>query len=551
MDQIIRTCSLALLIGVTAVPAAAQASADFAGMRAYVQGRAALSDDRLEEAVHHFRDVLQRQPGNADLVRRTFGIAIAAGNQEVAASLANRMGKENGQAVEKRLFLLGEAVQARDWAAARRELEALKANSGLAFLAPMIEAWIALGSGSGDPIAQIDIAQTNALTMAYAREHRALLLGAMGRTEEALEAYRPLLGATGGRSVRLKLAAADMLLGAGHKDEALGLLDGDDPALRKARTLIEAGKPLLTGVVTAEQGLAELYVRLAADLGRERVQALGLAAARVSTFLAPGNSEGWLVTGDLLAAQNSLPPALEALEHVPESDPFTEIAFGGRVQLLLRMDRSEEAVQLAKQTAKGSSDAAIWLQLGDVLSQMERYHEAAAAYDRAIDLTPEDQRGWALYLQRGSAYERDGQWRKAEKDLRRAHALAPEQAVVLNYLGYSLLDRGKNLEEAEALIAKASELQPDSGPIADSLGWVYYRRGDYARAVTVLERAATNEPAEPTINEHLGDAYWQMGRRVDARFAWRAALVGAEDQSIRQRLQAKLDWGLEPVVAKR
>lgn len=520
-------------------------------MRAYVQGRAALSDDRLEDAVGHFRKALQQQPANADLARRTFGIAIAAGDEEVAVSLVNRMDKKSAEAVERRLFLLGEAVRNKDWPAARRELEGIRTNSGLAFIAPMIEAWISLGSGTGDPIALLDAAEANLLTAAYAREHRALLLGAMGRTPEAFEAYQPLLATTGGRSVRLKLAAAEMLLRADRRSDALGVLEGDDPALRKGRALIEAGQPLETGVATAQQGLAELYVRLAADLGRERVEALGLAAARVSTFLAPGNAEGWLVTADLLAAQGSLPPALAALQRIPDNDPFAQTAFGGRVQLLLRMDRPEEAVLLAQKAVKGSTDAAMWVQLGDLLSQMERYREAAAAFDRAIELTPRAQIGWALYLQRGSAYERDGQWHKAEKDLRRAYTLAPDQAVVLNYLGYSLLDRGKKLDEAEMLISKASALQPDAGSITDSLGWVYYRRGDYARAVSTLELAVATEPAEPTINEHLGDAYWQVGRRVDARFAWRAALVGAERDIEKRRLQAKLDWGLEQVTAKR
>lgn len=551
MDQIIRTCSLALLISAAAVPAAAQASADFEGMRSYVLGRAALSDDRLDDAVGHFRKALQQQPANVDLARRTFGIAIAAGDKEVAASLVNRMGKQTTEAVERRLFLLGEAVRNKDWAAARSELQGLRTNSGLAFIAPMIEAWISLGSGAGDPIALLDAAEANLLTAAYAREHRALLLGAMGRTQEAFEAYQPLLGATGGRSIRLKLAAAEMLLRAKRQSDALGVLAGDDPALRKGRALIDAGQPLGTGVATAQQGLAELYVRLAADLGRERVEALGLAAARVSTFLAPGNAEGWLVTADLLAAQDSLPPALTALERIPDGDPFAQAAFGGRVQLLLRMNRPEEAVLLAQKSVKGSTDAAMWVQLGDLFSQMERYREAAVAFHRAIDLTPKAQIGWALYLQRGSAYERDGQWHKAEKDLRRAYTLAPDQAVVLNYLGYSLLDRGKKLDEAEMLISKASALQPDAGSITDSLGWVYYRRGDYARAVSTLEAAVATEPAESTINEHLGDAYWQVGRRVDARFAWRAALVGAEGDAEKRRLQTKLDWGLERVTAKR
>src|SRR3546814_661180 len=117
-----------------------------------------------------------------------------------------------------------------------------------------------------------------------------------------------------------------------------------------------------------------------------------------------------------------------------------------------------------------------------------------------------------------------GDWGRAEPDLRKAMELAPDQAVVLNYLGYALLDRNLNLDEAQRLIEKASALRPRDGAITDSLAWVYFQRGDFLRAIALLEQAVQVAPAEPTINEHLGDAYWRIGRKYEARYSWRAAI---------------------------
>jgi Flp pilus assembly protein TadD len=156
---------------------------------------------------------------------------------------------------------------------------------------------------------------------------------------------------------------------------------------------------------------------------------------------------------------------------------------------------------------------------------------------------------WGLWFLRGSMKERAQDWPGAEADLRRALSLSPDEPVVLNYLGYSLLDRGLKPEEARMLIEKAASLRPGDGGIIDSLGWSQYQQGLYPEAVETLERASELEPTDPTVTDHLGDAYWQMGRRIEARFRWQAALAmdPAADQAA--RIRAKLDYGLDAALA--
>ena len=127
-------------------------------------------------------------------------------------------------------------------------------------------------------------------------------------------------------------------------------------------------------------------------------------------------------------------------------------------------------------------------------------------------------------------------------------ALAPNEPLILNFLGYAKLEHGEDLDVAEALIRKASELAPDDASITDSLGWALYKRGRLEEAITVLQKAAIGDPAQAEIQEHLGDALYAAGRRFEARFAWAAALATADQQDM-SRIQGKIEGGLNSSTA--
>ena len=189
------------------------------------------------------------------------------------------------------------------------------------------------------------------------------------------------------------------------------------------------------------------------------------------------------------------------------------------------------------------SDAAI--ALGDVLRRNERFEEAAAYYDIAISRTEAiEARHWSLFYSRGVTLERTDQWPRAEEDFLKALELKPDQPLVLNYLGYSWVEQGINLKHAMELIERAVVLRPTDGYIIDSLGWAFYRLGDFTNAVKHLERAVELRAADPIITDHLGDVYWRVGRELEARFQWERALVlGAEEDAaalIRQKLKEGL-----------
>jgi Flp pilus assembly protein TadD len=211
------------------------------------------------------------------------------------------------------------------------------------------------------------------------------------------------------------------------------------------------------------------------------------------------------------------------------------------------MGHNDEAiVELKSITASVPKDTTAWTALGDAYRSAEKFHEASDAYDHAVGLLSAERTGdWAVFYARAMAEDQSKRWDAAELDLKHALKLSPDQPQVLNFLGYSWVDKGRNLPEALAMLEKARALSPFDGYIVDSVGWAYYRLGRYQDAAKTLENAVLLVPGDSTINEHLGDAYWQIGRKLDARFQWSHALAFGPDAGEKTALEKKLQSGLD------
>jgi Flp pilus assembly protein TadD len=183
--------------------------------------------------------------------------------------------------------------------------------------------------------------------------------------------------------------------------------------------------------------------------------------------------------------------------------------------------------------------------LGNVLRGHKKFAECANAYSKGIaTISKPEKANWIVFYFRGICYERSKQWAKAETDLKKALELFPDQPHVLNYLGYSWIDQGVKLDEGMEMIKKAVQQRPDDGYIVDSLGWAYYRLGNYEEATKQLERAIELKPEDPTINDHLGDAYWRVGRMLEAKFQWAHARDLKPDAEELPKIEEKLRSGL-------
>ena len=542
--------TLALL---TAAPASAlpHPTTD-AAMRDYLHGRLADADVRTDDAARFYSRALAASPGDATLQRRAFDSALAAGDEARATTLARDLEAAGQGDAATALVRLADAIKRRDWTTAAA-VKGLPDTGYAAVVAPVTAAWIRVGRGdAAGALALVDPDRFTGIARSYVVEHRAMILAAVHRDTEAAPLFTAMLAAEAKTVDRLRVTAAASLAAGGARDAARAMLAAGeaDPVLAAALRRLAAGQ-VVAPPPDPRTGIAVLAMRLAGDLARERPVPLATVFARQATFLAPERAETWLVAGDVLLRSARPAAALAAYAQIPARDPLgpeAAVRRGAAQSALGRDDAARTLFEAAAARADATADD--WERLGDLERKLGRPREAGADYTRAIALAGTGA-GWQLFFLRGAALEQAGDWAAAEPDLRAALQRAPDEPTVLNYLGYALLDRGQKLDEATALIATAARLRPDDGAIADSLGWAYFRRGDFARAVTTLEGAVRQEPGDATISEHLGDAYWRVGRQLEARFRWRAALDLSPEPKAAALLAKKLDFGLDVATAAR
>jgi tetratricopeptide (TPR) repeat protein len=527
---------------------------------AYLAGRHAQHMRDYQAASSWFEDALRADPESPELITRTFLMEASEGRFERARTLAESELKLDSTDAVAELVLLMDRVQAGDKPGALARAEALPADGVHRFVGPLARTWtrVAMGDLAGADAALQEFDKFNGFApLKYYQ--LGLVYDFAGRADLAEENFKKTIEATGQLNWRLTDAMANFYQRHGRDDEAQALYqrfvkDNAGSELAESAITVNPAElpPPLIG--SSKDGLAEALFDLASVVNQPETLDLALLYARCAVELRPHLTLGQLLLSDVLSAQNKPELSLEVLAGIPQSSPYwwsTRLRVAANLEML---DRTDEAIaQMKAMAAEAPPRAGADMQLGDLLRGTKRFTEAVDAYDEAIQRfqaagMPER---WSLFYSRGIALERSGQWKRAEDDLERALDLKPDQPLVLNYLGYSWIDRGENLERGLKMIEKAVELRPEDGYIVDSLGWAHYRLGDYSSAVQYLEKAIELVPEDPTINDHLGDAYWQNGRPVEARYQWRRALqFGPQEDDIKP-IQAKLDGGTVPSTGAR
>ena len=307
-----------------------------------------------------------------------------------------------------------------------------------------------------------------------------------------------------------------------------------------------AGGELPRLVESAQSGAAEALYGLGASLGRRGGEDLGLVYLQLSLYLEPDHPLALLSLADLYESLKKPALAIKVYERIPANSPLHRNAAIQMATDLDALDRSDEAEKhLTALIKEHPDDLEAIMALGNVLRGHKKFAECADVYSQAVAALPHPVKAnWVLFYFRGICYERSHQWPKSEADLKKALELFPEQPHVLNYLGYSWIDQGVHLDDGMAMIKRAVQQRPDDGYIVDSLGWAYFRIGNYEEAVKQLERAIELKPEDPTINDHLGDAYWRIGRTLEAKFQWAHARDLKPDPEDLPKILAKLKDGL-------
>jgi len=299
-------------------------------------------------------------------------------------------------------------------------------------------------------------------------------------------------------------------------------------------------------IQNAQEGVAEALFGIASSLNRQGGYETSLVLGQLALHIRPDFPVMQYMLGGILEQLDRNADAIAMYKRLPDDSPFGATAKIRIANNLDIIEREDEAIVILKAAAAARpNDPRPKTNLGDVLRRMEKWEESAAAYDLAVErmgeLQPQD---WQILYTRGIVLERAKKWDRAEKDFLKALELFPDQPLVLNYLGYSWVEKGLHLDRALEMIKTAVKKRPHDGYITDSLGWVYYKLGRYQEAVPELERAVELRPEDPIINDHLGDAYWRVGRKLEATFQWNHSLVLGAEPELQEVLHQKLKHGL-------
>ncbi|MBT4872361.1 MAG: tetratricopeptide repeat protein [Marinovum sp.] len=504
----------------------------------------------------YLQQVVSQDLSNIDAMETLILSKIALGVFEDVFPIADQVVNAGADSQVAHVALIAKAVQREEFNGLIGLLDAGK-GIGHHVVDDLLLAWANVGAGDVQAaLAKMDALKDQEPSRGLVSYHRALMHHVMGDFEAAETIFQDIGQDAGALTRRAIIVRLQSLMAQGEFDHAEAVLEtyfGEnlDPELFQMRADIIANHmPDKRLIGSVSDGIAEVFYAIAKALGSEAQDEYTLMHARVAELLSREHVEAILLTAQVLENMGQYDLATKVYQEISPDNPIFHLAELGRAEALRDSGNVAGAIEALKNlTRSHPTMVRAYLTLGNILRYEERYQDAIEVFNDAIELSnSEDKSAWRLFYARGIAYERLNEWPKADHDFREALRLKPDQPLVLNYLGYSLVEKKVELDEALAMIEKAVDLRPSSGFIVDSLGWVLFRMQQYEEAVPHLERAAELEPVDPIVNDHLGDVYWAVGRKREAHFQWQRALSFDPEEAEADRIRRKLDVGLDVVL---
>lgn len=520
----------------------------------YLASRFAESENDMNAAANNMISALRQDGQDITLLRNGLRILVAAGRMEEAAAVAEKILEKETHDSLALILTIAHDVKTGNYEKARDRLNTPVVNHGMyEVIRPILAKWVDLAvSGHAGGDVTLELAPENAGFLSGFLHYQLALMNDMaGQNDAALTHYNQAINDPQAIPYRLVQALSNYYLRQGQRDKAQEVFNRyarQNPASELIPDALPQGDKDKVEVVplveTPTQGIAEILFTTASLLFGEEVEREALIYLQLTLYLRSDFPPAQLMLASLLEQMRDYEGAIAVYAAIDKETVFYRRGQVRTALNYLALENEPRSIKILQDQATAyPDDTEALIALGDIHRSAKRYAEAVKHYSQAIDrIETERHDHWSLYYARGIAYERAGEWDKAEADFRRALDLEPGQPDVLNYLGYSWLVQGEHIQKAQDYIEQALEQRPVDAHIIDSMGWAYYMRGDFAAAVEYLEQAAEITPQDPTINEHLGDAYWRVGREIEARFQWQRALQFEPENP--ESLKEKLESGL-------
>lgn len=544
--------SIFLLI-ILSIAGMVRAEISFGG---YLAGRHALSTKDFDAASTYLSRAIEDDIENPELLNGLISVQVSLGDIGAAKISSDNLDLLGVQTQLSNMVKIAIQLRNRDFDNAKQQIENEQGINPL--LDKIVTGWAFADEGNFENAETIfdEIGKGSSLAQ-FSQMQKASMLAAYGRYESALNTIENLEKNSNRISIDARALKVQLLLKLDNKEEATEYFskifgDGVNSDAANLRMQVEdhPNAYSIEESLSLEAGIAYAFYAIADILKDDADPNTALLYVRLAQYLNENSQKAILLAADLLEQMGQYDLAVAEYAKISPSSSYFLSSELGRVGALRDGGKTEAALEVLYYLSREFSDIGIvHNSLGDFLRREERYSEAKIAYDRAVDIYRENNNvSWVVLYARGITHERLQEWDKAESDFRNALTINPDQANVLNYLGYSLIDRGEKLDEAMTMIEKAVSLQPESGYIVDSLAWGLFKLGQYETAIPHMEKAAELMPVDPIVTDHLGDLYWAVGRQLEAKFQWRRALSFDPELKDATRIREKLRIGLDRVL---
>ncbi len=551
--------ALALLLAGTETPAvASQTKLDFelnSASGSYLVGVYASKLRDTDIAAEFLGRALDDDPNNRTLVERAFILSLSAGHVGRAEALADRVVRFNKRHRMSHIVLGLREARKKRYASARKHFKQSAYTPVGELTSALLDAWSFAAEGkTTEAFKALEGLDKNDAFSNFKVFHGALIADFLGLPSRADVAYLKA-DEQAGTTLRVVQSYGNYLQRTGRREKAVKLYEKylatgrKGPLVQVALDKLKQGASAGKFINSAGDGMAETMFSIASAMSDERNIDVSLIYAQLAMSMRPDFDVARVLLAEIYEDTKRYAKAVETFGSVPIDSALRNDA---EIQIAVNLDhleRTDEAIQtlsafIGRQPANYDAN----ITLGNIQRSHEKWLDAIESYSRALKLVPAiKENHWILLYFRGIAYERSKQWELAEPDFIKALELKPEQPAVLNYLGYSWIEKRLNLKKAIDMVAKAVELRPNDGYIVDSLGWAHYQLAEFEDAVKHLERAVELRPEDPVINDHLGDAYWRVGRNLEAKFQWRHAKDNKPEDKDLKTIEQKLLKGLPDV----
>lgn len=529
-------------------PASAKRDEGGTSLNKYVAARLADASNLPDVAAAAYAEAFKLQPNNALVAKKAYVKAIETGNFPLAIDAVKALQLRGKIDAEMPSLIFSEAFVKGDWRAAEIATVELESLGNFSFLSPLLNAWVVTAKGKL-PLAELAQAKNDKTAKYYHDEQKILHQLVRGDDHTAMRTIGEVVEANEARMASFRLLVACHFLAKNDPTIALNILKfkrtGPEAILYREIGLGNGNR--YARKIDARLGTAFLFQRISTDLALQKAYFLALVLTQNAVRLDVDNDYSQLILGQSYSNSGNTQAEIEAFSKIDQNSPYYLVALSSEISALITDDQFERANQrIAQAIQKNKTAPELRILEGQISQSGGNFSSAVNSFSKAIELARNVETPIAVlanyWLLLGGAQEQAGLWPEGLESLKKANDLRPNSANILNYLGYAQLERRENIADAIKAIKKAHELRSSSPAITDSLGWAYFINGEHTRAVDLLERARSGQPQDPTINEHLGDAYWKVGREYEARYAWKSAKLFAEKDDLK-RLSDKIELG--------